>query len=201
MCISNKKKIITKINSMKKHLLFLIATLMMLLASSVVNAQVNPNPDCNITITHPTRAKAVISGGGTICYGTTTTITITVSGGKAPWKLTIVDENGTKEVTVTDVGNNGSEVYTYTTDALTANITYNSGNISLTDDNSCTNGLVTGSADVEINDPAKPTGDAAQSFCSIDTPTIADLSVNETTTIKWYSRWSNILCYSDGGWL
>ncbi|MCB9426181.1 MAG: hypothetical protein H6584_04035 [Flavobacteriales bacterium] len=39
---------------------------------------------------------------------------------------------------------------------------------------------------VTVADPSAPTGSAAQSFCSIDNPTVADLSATGTA-IKWYS--------------
>ncbi len=39
---------------------------------------------------------------------------------------------------------------------------------------------------VTVNDPDAPTGDATQSFCTIDEPTVADL-VAVGTSIKWYA--------------
>ncbi|MCB9426180.1 MAG: hypothetical protein H6584_04030 [Flavobacteriales bacterium] len=39
---------------------------------------------------------------------------------------------------------------------------------------------------VTVADPAAPTGDAAQSFCSIDSPTVADLVVTGTA-VQWYA--------------
>ena len=39
---------------------------------------------------------------------------------------------------------------------------------------------------VTLNDPSTPTGDAAQSFCTIDSPTVADL-VATGSSIQWYS--------------
>ena len=39
---------------------------------------------------------------------------------------------------------------------------------------------------VTVNNPAAPTGSAAQSFCTIDNPTVANLTATGTA-IKWYS--------------
>ncbi len=118
---------------MKKHLLFLVAIFTILLMGNVMEARAQQT--CNVEIKHPTEVKAVISGGATICYGSTTTITITVSGGKAPWTLTLPHGG---PATINDTGNDGTEQYTYTTEALTSTTTYNSGDFSLVDANNCT---------------------------------------------------------------
>ena len=39
---------------------------------------------------------------------------------------------------------------------------------------------------VTVNNPAAPTGSAAQSFCAINNPTVANLTATGTA-IKWYS--------------
>ena len=39
---------------------------------------------------------------------------------------------------------------------------------------------------VTVNNPAAPTGSATQSFCTIDNPTVANLTATGTA-IKWYS--------------
>ncbi|MBL4810486.1 MAG: hypothetical protein JKY43_10575, partial [Phycisphaerales bacterium] len=41
---------------------------------------------------------------------------------------------------------------------------------------------------VTVADPDAPTGDAIQSFCSIDLPTVANLSTSTGTAIKWYAN-------------
>ena len=47
---------------------------------------------------------------------------------------------------------------------------------------------------VTLTDPVAPTGDAAQSFCAIDNPTVADL-VATGTSITWYDAASNGSAY------
>ena len=67
---------------------------------------------------------------------------------------------------------------------------------------------------VTVNNPAAPTGSATQSFCTIDNPTVANLTATGTA-IKWYSAATggsalcnyncscngNLLCQPDGGHL
>ena len=67
---------------------------------------------------------------------------------------------------------------------------------------------------VTVNNPAAPTGSATQSFCTIDNPTVANLTATGTT-IKWYSVCNrrnrpcrdnrpcnrNLLCKPDGGYV
>ena len=49
---------------------------------------------------------------------------------------------------------------------------------------------------VTLSDPSAPIGDAAQSFCSIDSPTVADL-VASGNNIQWYDNLGALLASGD----
>ena len=91
-----------------------------------------------VTITEPNALIATISGDATICTGQSTPITVTLSGGTAPYTVTY---NGTPHT--------GSSPITFNV-SPTSNTTYDNLNVSVTDSHGCTSST-TGSATVTVN--------------------------------------------------
>ena len=78
-----------------------------------------------VTLTQPTQLTATISGGGgSICSGQSSNITVTISGGTAPYKINTIVQSGA-----------GPFTFPVTPGSTT---TYTSGNITVSDANSCT---------------------------------------------------------------
>lgn len=115
-------------------ILFLIANLFFL--STGTSGQTT------VTLTQPDQLTAIISGDATICTGTSTLITISVTGGTAPYVINGVQQTGVGPFTI-----NVSPA---------TNTTYDNTNIAVTDANNCTS-TTTGSAVITLNPNASIT--------------------------------------------
>ncbi len=124
---------------MMKGFLHTVATLVMLtlLPSLQLFSQ-------SVTITQPDQLTAPISGSTTICSGGSATITVVLSGGTQPWRVTYPGGSATNIT--------GAEPFSFqfSTGTLSANTTYNSTNVIVSDINSCSP-TTTGSAVVNVN--------------------------------------------------
>ncbi|WP_417237480.1 Ig-like domain-containing protein, partial [Bizionia paragorgiae] len=112
-----------------------------------------------ITIQQPDALTAVVSGTTTICSGSTATITVELSGGTQPWAVTFPGQSSATSVTDTDGTDDNSFSYTYTTEALTSNTTFDSSNVTVIDANNCSS-TITGSATVTVNPLPVISGDS-----------------------------------------
>ncbi|HVN59277.1 MAG TPA: PKD domain-containing protein [Bacteroidales bacterium] len=110
---------------------------------NVTDANCTNNGAGTATVSYYPQPTGTISGTATMCKGSTTTLTITLTG-TAPYNFVYTD--GTTPVTVNAYP---SAVYTATV-SPTANTTYTM--TSLSDGNSCT-GVVSGSAVITVNIP------------------------------------------------
>ena len=119
------------------------------LAGTYTIVNVTDNTGCtntgsgSTTITYFPKPTGIISGGGELCRGSSTTLTMTFTG-VAPFTFTYTD--GTTPVTVTGHPTN---VYTASVSPL-VNSTYTL--TSLTDFNNCV-GVLSGSAVINVNQP------------------------------------------------
>lgn len=95
-----------------------------------------------VTITQPGMLTGVISGDNTVCYGVSSTVTVTITGGTQPYAFEITD--GTTPVIVSGLNAN---TYTFTQPYYT-NTTWSW--TSLTDANLCTSTL-SGTATITVN--------------------------------------------------
>lgn len=124
-----------------------------------------------------TSYTATLSGGATICSGTSTDLTVTMSGGTSDY--TVVYTDGLGNTTTVSNYTSGSAISV----SPTATSTYTL--VSVTDADGCT-ATTSGTAIVTVHaTPSAPTGAASQSFCSGDNPTVADLNATGTS-IQWY---------------
>ncbi|NVO20891.1 MAG: T9SS type A sorting domain-containing protein [Bacteroidetes bacterium] len=108
------------------------------------SAVVNINTGCQVvTLGQPIQLSAVISGTTIVPCGTSATITVTITGGTAPYKVTYngIDHTGASPITFTDTP--------------TSSTVYNSSNVAVTDSHSC-GSSITGSANVTVNPLAAP---------------------------------------------
>ncbi|SEA71286.1 beta strand repeat-containing protein, partial [Bizionia paragorgiae] len=112
-----------------------------------------------VTIQQPDALTAVVSGTSTICSGSTATITVELSGGTQPWAVTLLGQTSATSVTDTDSTDDNSFSYTYTTEALISDTTFDSSNITVTDANNCSS-TITGSAVVTVNALPEISGDS-----------------------------------------
>ena len=89
-----------------------------------------------VDITEPLALTATISGDATICFGQSTDITVTITGGTAPY-------------TINGIGQIGSGPFTVSV-SPTSNTIYDNTNIIVSDAHNCTS-LTTGSATITVN--------------------------------------------------
>jgi hypothetical protein len=108
-----------------------------------------------------------VTGGGTVCTGNSSTVTVTVSGGAAPYSVTLDNGGGTQS--------GAGPAFTFT---VTPASTTSYSVASLTDGLSCV-GAGSGSATVTVNStPATPTASSNSPVCTgstinLSTPTVA----------------------------
>ena len=108
-----------------------------------------------------------VTGGGTICAGASSTVTVTVSGGTAPYTVTMDNSGGTQS--------GAGPAFTFTVSPASTT-TYSVA--SLSDALSCA-GAGSGSATVTVNSaPATPTASSNSPVCTgstinLSTPTVA----------------------------
>ena len=127
---------------MKKYILSALFTMMLLVTATITQAQ----SECSVTLSQPEQLTAVVSGDAEICYGGTATITVTMNGGTAPYKV-FYDGNtylagGDPHVITFDV--------TLTEDAVFTGLG-STPNISATDARNCLP-VFSGSATITIED-------------------------------------------------
>ncbi len=144
--------------------------------STTVPGSVTVDNTCQVvTLTQPAQLIATISGDATICNGGSTPVTVTVSGGTAPYFINGIQQTGVGPFTV-------SESPTTTT-------TYNSSNIIITDSHSCSS-TVSGSASITVNQNAAISSISygATSLCTNATQVYTAQGVDGTNAVvNWYT--------------
>ena len=109
-------------------ILFLIANLFFLNIGAIGQT--------TVTLTQPNQLTATISGGGTICTGQSSGITVSILGGTSPYVINGVQQSGAGPFTINE--------------SPTTTTTYNNTNVIVSDAHSCTNST-TGSATITVN--------------------------------------------------
>jgi PKD repeat protein len=133
----------------------------------------------NNYITVNARPTSVVSGTATICNGSSTTISVALTGAQ-PWALTWSD--GTTPTVVTGITTNP---YTFSP-SPSANTTYTV--TALSDNNTCTAqaGDMTGSALISVDNTISLTIGATVQVCDYsDFVTLSDVTITNETAILW----------------
>ncbi len=133
--------------------------------TDVVNVVVDPQPSIGLTV----------SGPASVCYDNIAIITVAGSESGFSYQL----RDGAIPVGSASAGTGGN--IGLSSLQLTAPTTFNV----LAYNNGCSSQL-TQTVTVNVSDPAAPTGTASQSFCSINNPTVANLTA-VGTAIRWYA--------------
>jgi hypothetical protein len=128
----------------------------------------------SVTLNEPAQLTAVISGTASICTGGSTNVTVTLSGGTQPWS---VSWPGGSNANIT-----GTEPYAFTI-PVSAGATYNSGNVTVTDANSC-GANVSGSAVVTVDPLPTASAGGSTTICVSQTATVSGASASNGT-ISW----------------
>jgi gliding motility-associated-like protein len=129
-----------------------------------------------ITVTQPLAISAVINGTATICAGTSTNLSVTITGGTAPF--TVVYSDGSTNTTVNSYAS-GSNISV--SPATSKNYTL----VSVTDANGCTSGSLSGSAAVTVNPvPSAPTVTTPVKYCKND---VAVALTATGSNLLWYN--------------
>jgi len=130
------------------------------------------------TVVQPAPFLAEITGDNTLCYGQSSTVTINITGGNAPYNFQITD--GTNTITQTGyAGTTYSFTQPYTTTTTWSWVYIN-------DNNSCP-AVTSGSATITVN-PLPELGFSFQSLAT--TASVFDYCYNETVTATLSHVWA-----------